>query len=69
MTLDESQRKLALLQIGIAVIVTLGSVLITMGLSQQTTATVIGMTSNLINNATISQVFQNQSDEIMKQVK
>lgn len=62
-----ASRKLAFLQIGIGVIITLGSVIIAMGLSQQTTSTVIGMTSNLINDTATSQVFQEQSKEILKQ--
>lgn len=65
--ISDEPRKLAFLQIGIAVIITLGSVIIAMGLSQQTTSTVIGMTSNLINDTATSQVFQEQSKEILKQ--
>ena len=67
--ITDAQRKLAFLQVGIAVIVTLGSVLIAMSLSQQTTSTVIGMTSNLINDTATSQVFQEQSKEILKQAE
>ena len=60
-----NQKQLAFLQIAITVIVTLGSVLIAVGLSQQTNSTVMELTSNLVNDTSISEIFKKQSANMM----
>lgn len=62
---DDFQRKSAFLQIAVTIIATLGSVLIAVGLSQQNTANILEMSSNIVNNTNTSDVFKDQAGKIM----